>query len=574
MEASRFAIPPVALLVSFVACFPMTPLIAWYLQRAPLAFQTVLTTHTVTWCSIMLPSVLLFFLAWVQLIRFVQDYLWTPWKIKRVMAKQGVSGPNPHFISGNTRDIAKMIKEVASRDMECHNHDVVERFLPQLSRWSKIYGKTFLFWWGNEPGIFISEPHLVRELMTLSEGSGPYCKAASKERTRYALFGNGLFSLTGKAWELQRAVVAPAFHQNKLKRFVEGMAKCSSQLVDNWEKTIAEDACLHIDVSQEFMKVTANIIASTAFGSSYQKGKRVFEQMNQLQKLTALSDLTSFPGKRLFPTSLNRKIWRITREMNPLLTQIVQERMQSVLSESVQGYGDDLLGMLLSSVQPKANHPSIYSENVIGHCKSFYFAGYETTALLLTWTLMLLSQNPEWQQRAREEILELMKRGPIDSEMLRKMKIMGMILNESLRLYPPTGVTVRQTSRDAKLGDLFIPKGMVLWIPMVALHHDPQLWGSDAHEFRPERFANGVAGATNRNLSFIPFGHGPRSCLGSSFAIMEAKVVLAMILSKFRCRLSPNYNHAPVSLLTLKPLHGMPIILEKLPEEVTSGLYA
>ena len=141
---------------------------------------------------------------------------------------------------------------------------------------------------------------------------------------------------------------------------------------------------------------------------------------------------------------------------------------------------------------------------------------------------------------------------------------LGMILNELLRLYTPASLLPRQALENVKVGDLELPKGMSVWIPVVAIHHSKELWGEDANEFNPQRFSQGVQKACKHPMGFLPFSSGPRVCVGQSFAIMEAKVVVAMILSRFKFSLSPNYCHAPVCVLTLKPKHGVPIIFEHL----------
>lgn len=138
---------------------------------------------------------------------------------------------------------------------------------------------------------------------------------------------------------------------------------------------------------------------------------------------------------------------------------------------------------------------------------------------------------------------------------------LNMIINETLRLYPPASLLPRMAFEDIKLGDLHIPKGLSLWIPVLAIHHDEEIWGRDAHEFKPERFA-GKSFSINRY--FLPFASGPRNCVGQTYAMMEAKIVLAMLLSSFSFTISKNYRHAPINVLTLRPKHGVPIHLTPL----------
>ena len=142
---------------------------------------------------------------------------------------------------------------------------------------------------------------------------------------------------------------------------------------------------------------------------------------------------------------------------------------------------------------------------------------------------------------------------------------MSMIINESLRLYPPAIGITRKVGREARLRKLTLPANLVLYISNLALHHDPQIWGEDVHLFKPERFSEGVAKATDNNIAaFFPFGMGPRTCVGFNFAITEAKIALSMILQRYAFTLSPDYVHSPIQLLNLRPQHGVQVLLQSL----------
>jgi cytokinin trans-hydroxylase len=138
-----------------------------------------------------------------------------------------------------------------------------------------------------------------------------------------------------------------------------------------------------------------------------------------------------------------------------------------------------------------------------------------------------------------------------------------MVINETLRLYPPATLLPRMAFEDITLGsgadELRVPKGASLWIPVLAIHHDEAVWGADAHEFRPDRFAPGRARPWAGR--FLPFASGPRNCVGQAYAMVEAKVVLAMLLASFRFGISDEYRHAPVNVLTLRARHGVPVRL-------------
>lgn len=143
-----------------------------------------------------------------------------------------------------------------------------------------------------------------------------------------------------------------------------------------------------------------------------------------------------------------------------------------------------------------------------------------------------------------------------------------MILNESLRLYPPIVATIRRAKVDVELGGCKIPSGTELLIPILAVHHDQTLWGSDANDFNPARFSEGVARAAKHPVAFIPFGLGVRQCIGQNLAILQAKLTLAIMLQRCTFRLAPRYQHAPTVLMLLYPQYGAPIIFQRLPDHM------
>uniref|UniRef100_A0A0D9V368 Cytochrome P450 n=1 Tax=Leersia perrieri TaxID=77586 RepID=A0A0D9V368_9ORYZ len=184
------------------------------------------------------------------------------------------------------------------------------------------------------------------------------------------------------------------------------------------------------------------------------------------------------------------------------------------------------------------------TEDIIGELKLLFFAGSDTTAVLLTWTMVLLSMYPERQDRAREEVT--------------------MILHEVLRLYPPILLIGREAYEETELGGITYPAEVTFALPIACIHHDPGVWGEDVDEFKPERFAEGVSKACKDSSALFPFSWGPHICAGQNFALLEAKMALSMILQQFMFELSLSNTHAPFPVSTLQPQHGAQIKLTKL----------
>ncbi|CAN6465540.1 unnamed protein product [Victoria cruziana] len=456
----------------------------------------------------------------------ISVYWFAPRRIRKFMERQGVRGPRPRFLVGNLFHMASFVQKTTSSDMGSIHHDIVGRLLPHYVLWSKLYGKKFIYWWGVEPRMCLSETELIKELLS-AKNTQIFGKSWLQRQGSKHFIGKGLLMANGEQWVHQRHIAAPAFQADKLKGRIGHMVDCTKRALQCLS-SIVESGQTEVEINGFFNRLTADIICGTEFDINYEKGKKIFDLLTTLQHHSSkASRHLWFPGSRFFPSRYNRGIKRDKVEIEKLLMQVIESRRDGVEIGRSATYGN----------------------------------GHETTALLLTWTVMLLACNPYWQEKAREEVLRVCQGSPSSADHLSKLPLLGMILNESLRLYPPAALLPRQAFEDTKLGDLDIPKGLSIWIPVLAIHHSEELWGKDANEFNPERFAS-RSFALGRH--FMPFAAGPRNCIGQAFAIMEAKVVLAMLLSRFSFTVSHNYRHAPVYVLTLKPKHGLQIDLKPL----------
>ncbi|KAI6691568.1 hypothetical protein NL676_028396 [Syzygium grande] len=452
-------------------------------------------------------------------------YWWTPRRIKKIMERQGVRGPRPRPLIGNIQDTASLVAKSTSDDMDSIRHDVVPRLLPHYVLWSQQYGKRFIYWNGSEPRMCLTETELIKEL--LSKYSTLSGKSWLQQQGSKHFIGKGLLMANGDDWYHQRHIVAPAFTGDKLKSYAGYMVDCTSQMLQSLRKAV-DSGQTEFEISEHMARLTADIISRTEFDSSYEKGKQIFHLLTILQSLCAqASRHLCLPGSRFFPSKYNREIKSLKMEVERLLMEIIQSRRDCVEVGRSSSYGNDLLGMLLNEMQKKKSGSgfSLNLQLIMDECKTFFFAGHETTALLLTWTVMLLASNPSWQERVREEVAQVCNGADPSVEHLSKLTL-----------------------------------GLSIWIPVLAIHHSEELWGKDANEFNPERFAS-KAFAPGR---FVPFAMGPRNCVGQTFALMEAKIILAMLISRFSFTISESYRHAPVVVLTIKPKYGVQICLTPL----------
>ncbi|GLJ13568.1 hypothetical protein SUGI_0215470 [Cryptomeria japonica] len=493
------------------------------------------------------------------LLKVARDIWWTPLQIKKYFEAQGIGGPPYKLFYGNAPDIVKMAREESSKS-PLSGHNITPRVLPAFYQWGKIYGRDYVYWFGTKPRLFLPHPELVKEV--LSNKFGHY------EKIKFAQSGaHGLAGLEGEEWAKHRRILNPAFHMEVLKGMIPSIAESGTNMCREWRNLISSGAN-EIDVLKEFSVLTSDIISRTAFGSSYAEGNHIFRlQAQQILWMFERIQRVSIPGSRFLPTKENRLGWWLDKEIKRCIRQVIEGREKNAVIENSSDYGTDLLGLMMNSNKKQGggklqNNMNMTIDEVIAECQTFYIAGQETTTILLTWTMVLLGMHQDWQDRARREVLEVCGKNEFpNADAVNGLKIMGMIFNESLRLYPPIVALNRQPLKPMKLGKVSIPAGTQLQIPILAMHHDPLLWGNDVHEFNPERFSQGISKAAKHPMAFMPFSLGPRICIGQNFALLEAKVVLAMILQRFSFVISPHYIHAPVHSFSLKPKYGAQVIL-------------
>ncbi|KAL2331249.1 hypothetical protein Fmac_018830 [Flemingia macrophylla] len=493
----------------------------------------------------------------------VLNWLWLrPKRLERLLRNQGLQGNPYKLLVGDMKELLKMRNEALSKPMT-FSHDIVPRVFNYIQDTVHKHGKNSFVWFGPAPRVTLTDPELIREVFNKM-----YDFTKPNFNPLVRLLAPGLASHEGEKWSKHRKIINPAFNLEKLKNMLPLFTKCCDDMISKWEAMMSSDGSCEIDVWPFVRTLASDAISRTAFGSSYEEGRRIFQLLKEQGELTIKVLMKVYiPGWRFVPTSINRRINEINRDIRASLKDMINKREKAL--NAGEATKNNLLDILLESNQREIQehghnkNVGLMLEEVIEECKLFYLAGQETTSVLLVWTIILLSRYPDWQARAREEVLQVFGNRKPDFDGISNLKIVTMILYEVLRLYAPVIDLTRITHKDMQLGNLLLPAGVLISLPTILIHHDCELWGDDVKEFKPERFSEGILKATSGRASFFPFGGGPRICIGQNFTLLEAKVALSMILQHFSFELSPTYTHAPNSVITLEPQYGAHVILRK-----------
>jgi len=349
--------------------------------------------------------------------------------------------------------------------------------------------------------------------------------------------GEGLFVTGGDQWQNQRTQVQPAFYRDRLSTYVPEMRATAKEVVGQWHDEMV------VDVNDWMTKTTLDVLGRTLFGVDVTENSIISEASDAILARFDTSRFWSFLPERL-PTPTNRRYRQKLGELQTFVDDLAEQRQE----KQPEDRGDDLLSILVNFVEASDLTQEEFRDNMV----TFLFAGHETTALGLTYTLLCLAQHPDEQAKLQAEI-DAVCEGVVTAESLPELERMEHVIDEALRLYPPVYTFFREATQDVKLQGYDLPEGTTLVLPQWAVHRDPRWW-DNPEIFRPERFASD---ADWPEYAYFPFGGGPRHCIGMRFARMEMKTVLATILSKYTFELSSDSDPDLIASTNLKP--GEPI---------------
>ena len=420
--------------------------------------------------------------------------------------------------------------------------------------WPRAVYRDRLYRWRvlGQDTVYVMAPDLIRTV--LLDDADSFEKGEIARRTLGPGLGDSILIADGSRWRWQRRAVATLFRPERIREFLPEMVAAAERTRDRWH---AMPPGGEIDVAHEMMRTTFDVILRTMLPGRGNIDTELMERsvtsgLESTSWIVALALVRApswvpYPG--IYRTRRDRK------RLHSILETLILEARQT------PGNGDDLLSHLMNATNPETGR-SMNTIDVRNNLMTFITAGHETTALALTWTFYLLSLYPEIEERVRGEIAAVTGGGPVRPGHVDDLTYTNQVIQESMRLYPPAALIARAARKDIVLDDEQIRAGSTVYVPVYAVHRHEKLW-SEPDRFDPSRFEPEAAKAIDR-FCYLPFGAGPRTCIGQNFAQMEAAAVMASLLRSFRLTLRPGHRPEPRLRVTLRPAGGMPMRLQRL----------
>ncbi|EAH4568233.1 cytochrome P450 [Campylobacter jejuni] len=367
------------------------------------------------------------------------------------------------------------------------------------------------------------------------------------------LLGESIFTTNGEVWKKQRELLRPSFEMTRINKVFNLMSEAVADMMDRFSK-YPNHAVIEVDEAMTF--ITADVIFRTIMSSKLdeEKGKKILNAFVTFQEQsvhTAMRRMFRFP-KWLSYVLGDHKRAKAGDVIRQILSDIIKPRYDMADNAEFE----DILGSLLLVVDADTNKRFSFEE-ILDQVAMLFLAGHETTASSLTWTLYLLSLYPKEQEKAYEEITQVLQAGAIEISHLRQFKYLTNIFKESLRLYPPVGFFAREAKKDTQVRDKLIKKGSGVVIAPWLIHRHEEFW-TNPHGFNPSRFEGEY-----KKDAYLPFGVGERICIGQGFAMQEAILILANILKTYKLELEEGFVPDVVGRLTVRSANGMRIKFSK-----------
>uniref|UniRef100_A0A670IK48 Cytochrome P450 family 4 subfamily B member 1 n=1 Tax=Podarcis muralis TaxID=64176 RepID=A0A670IK48_PODMU len=467
---------------------------------------------------------------------------------KLIRSLESFPGPPKHWFYGHTNELGRIGE------------------LTTMVSWSERYPKGHSLWFGAFLG-FLNIYHPDYAKAVYSRGGN--------EMAHFKLFrsilGKGLLVLDGPKWFQHRRLLTPAFHSDILKSYVVLMVDSTKVMLDKWERLISEDKSL--DIFQHVGSMTLDSMLKCIF--SYQSNCQLDSKNTYVQ---AISDLSCLMQERiqtfLYHNDLiyhicphGYRFFKACRIAHRHTEKVIRERKallkdERELEKIQKKRYLDFLDILLCARD--VNGEGLSDEDIRSEVDTFLFEGHDTTTSGISWTLYAMAQNPEHQQKCREEIKEILgERETLRWDDLSKMTYTTMCIKESLRVYPPVPQVYRELNKPVTFPDgKTLPAGALISLNIYALHKNPEVW-KDPQVFDPLRFSPDNS-SQRHSYAFLPFAAGPRNCIGQQFAMMELKLAVALTLLRFQVAPDPANPPLEKPQLIMRSWNGIHLYLKKL----------
>jgi cytochrome P450 len=408
-----------------------------------------------------------------------------------------------------------------------------------FSSCAQKYGDVVSLRLGRWRGLLINHPDDVEQVLVTRNRD--FQKHRFFFRHVGAIFGNGLVTSEGDFWLRQRRLAQPAFHRDRIAGYAEVMSSCAEGLTQGWRDGEVRD------VRHEMMTVTQQIVAKTLFGAEVgEDAAAVGKAFDLASREIATRIRRPFRIPDAIPTPANRRYRAWVRQLDEVVYKIIRERRQSARE------GSDLLSLLLHAQD--TDGARMTDAQLRDEAVTLFLAGHETTAIALSWTLYLLSQHPAVDARLHVELRDALGERAPTLDDIPRIAYAERVVKESMRLFPPVYAIGREAVRSGEIRGYAVPEGTTVFMSQWVIHRDARFY-EDPLSFRPERWS---AEAERRlpKFAYLPFGGGPRLCIGNTFAMMEAVLILCALVRRFRFELT-DQPPVPFPSITLRPRNGL-----------------
>jgi cytochrome P450 len=423
-----------------------------------------------------------------------------------------------------------------------------KRPLETMAGWWHRHGDALRFRLGPKTFYLFSHPDLAEDILV--KQSDCFVKVYNPRRPHglALVLGNGLVTSSGEVWKRHRRIIQPIFHRSRIAAMAGRMAQVGEHRVDAWKDQEGGT----IDIAAEMMQLALEVISQTMFSTSMTQH---IERISHALRVSIKYAFDSFSNPLFFPlwvpTARNLEFRSVMQFMDGLMYELLAERRRS------GAHHDDLLDLLLQAHDEETDE-GLTDQELRDEALTIFAAGHETTANALSWTWYLLATHPEAKARFHEEVDQVLQGRTPNADDLQHLSYTRALFDESLRLYPPAPAVHRKAATRTTVCGLSLPEGAFVLVGTHNLHRHPAFW-THPEEFRPERWLE--SGRPSSRYAYMPFGAGPRTCVGLHFASVEGPLLLALIGRRYDLQLAQE-TVEPELMVTLRPKGGIRMMLQ------------